>query len=42
MSLISSLLLVGLSQTAYARIPRVIHRCAFGATLTDSQVVSEI
>lgn len=42
MSLIFSLLLVGLSQTAYAYLPPVIHRCAFGATLTDRPVAAEI
>lgn len=42
MSLISSLLLVGLSQTAYACIPHLMHRCAFGATLTDIQVAIRI
>lgn len=42
MSLISSLLLVGLSQTAYAHIPGVIHRCPFGITLKDRQVVAKI
>lgn len=42
MPLISSLLLVGLSQTAYAHIPPVINHFAFGVTLTDRKAAAEL